>query len=74
MEKIFFKSITFFKNGIDKYKNELSEKKIKGINRLITEYDEDECKLVKDLSKDIVLIIYNNKDIPINNIVTKTTL
>jgi uncharacterized protein YoxC len=71
IEKIFFRSITFFKYKIDDLKNELLANKIKGINRLISNYDEDENKLIKDISTDIVLEIYNNRDKPMSNIITK---
>jgi hypothetical protein len=42
------------------------------MNRLISNYDEDENKLIKDMSTDIILIIYNNRDKPISNVITKS--
>jgi DNA-directed RNA polymerase subunit RPC12/RpoP len=72
MEKLFFNSITFLKSNVDKLKDKLIESKIKGTNRLINDYDEDENKIIKDLSKDIILFMYNNRDKPIGNLITKT--
>jgi DNA-directed RNA polymerase subunit RPC12/RpoP len=72
MEKLFFNSITFLKSNVDKLKDKLIESKIKGTKRLINDYDEDENKIIKDLSKDIILFIYNNRDKPIGNLISKT--
>jgi uncharacterized C2H2 Zn-finger protein len=71
IEKIFFKSISFFKCQKDNLKKDILDNKIKGLNRLISEYDDDENKIVKDLSKDIVLIIYNNREKPIGKLIAK---
>jgi hypothetical protein len=70
IEKIFFKSISFFKGNLEKLQDNLIENKTKGIKRLINNYDEDENKIIKELSKDIVLIIYNNRDISTNKLIT----
>jgi hypothetical protein len=72
IEKLFFNSITFLKSNVDKLKDKLIESKIKGTNRLINDYDEDENKIIKELSKDIILFIYNNRDKPISNLISKT--
>jgi uncharacterized C2H2 Zn-finger protein/cell division protein FtsB len=71
IDKLFFKSMTFIKDKLYIMKDKLPENKIKGVNRLVNDYDEDENKVVKELSKDIVLEIYNNRDKPISNSVAK---
>jgi hypothetical protein len=71
IDKLFFKSMTFIKDKLDIMKDDLPKNKIKGVSRLVNDYDEDENKIIKDLSKDIVLEIYNNRDKPIGKSITK---
>jgi hypothetical protein len=71
IDKIFSKSITFIQDKLDTLKNTLPETKIKGVNRLIKDYNEDDTKIIKKLSKEVVLEIYNNRDKPISNSILK---
>jgi hypothetical protein len=64
IDDLFSKGTTFMKDNLEKFKDELTENKIKGIQRFLNDYDDDN-KTIKDVTKDLILVIYNNRDIAI---------
>lgn len=65
--KINQNTIIYLKSKINELEKELLDDKIKDIKCMIQEYDTDEYALRKKLSKDIILILYNDRDIVISN-------